>query len=65
MELCTKWKHHVEAPCEYKEWPLNYITWKADSRSKSEAKHGGTAEIEGILARHSQSRYVRGQLKFL
>jgi hypothetical protein len=21
--------------------PLNYITWKADSSSKSEAKHGG------------------------
>ena len=37
------------------------LTWKADSSSKSEAN---MAEIEGILARHSQSPYVRGQQNF-
>ena len=41
--------------------PVNYITWKADSSSKGEAKNGG---IQGILARQFQSPYVRGQLNF-
>ena len=40
---------------------MNYITWKADSSSKGEAKNGG---IQGILARQFQSPYVRGQLNF-
>ena len=41
--------------------PVNYITWKADSSSKGEAKNGG---IQGILARQFQSPFVRGQLNF-
>jgi hypothetical protein len=42
--------------------PLNYI--KHGRLTRAQKVKPNMAEIEGILARHSQSPYVRGQLNF-